>query len=68
MTCGCEHQKSVAFTQCLEVTGISITKESAHSITKGTYCVAMTTKAANNDSALCKEYLKVRQAELKERV
>lgn len=30
--------------------------------------MAMTTKAANNDAALSKEYLKVRQAELKERV
>ncbi len=56
------------FTQLLEVTAISITKESAHNTTKGAHCVAMKTKAANNDSALSKEYLKVRQAELKDPV
>lgn len=53
-------------TQLLEVTAISITKESSHNTTKGAHCMAMKTKAANNDSAPSKEYLKVRQAELKD--
>lgn len=56
------------FTQLLEVTAISITKESTHNTTKGAHCVSMKTKAANNDSALSKEYLKVKQAELKDPV
>lgn len=56
------------FTLLLEVIAISITKESAHNTTKGAHCMAMKTKAANNDSALPKEYLKVRHGELKERV
>lgn len=55
-------------TQLLEVSAISITKESTHNATKGAHGVAMKTKAANNDSVLSEEYLKVRQAELKEQV
>lgn len=43
-----------------------ITKERARSLTKAPHCEATKTSTANNGSALSKEYLKGRQAELKE--
>lgn len=56
------------FILLLKVSAISITKESFHNTTKGAHCMAMKTKGANNKSALSKEYLKVRQSEMKDPV
>lgn len=59
-----ECQKS--FHTVVETYCYFITKESARSSTKAAHCMATTTSTANNGSALSKEYLKGRQAELKE--